>query len=514
VRSGGKFRAKGVLILVLSVTGALDACSDSSGEKLRAAQLAQSCVLDTDCENPLICAFERCHFQCAGDKDCHDGARCVRSVTGDGICQLVDEKTCRRDRDCVGEEVCAEDAQCRDHCSAGLVCLDDAVCAVGGVCASKGEVDGQGNLVSVVTSGGSNGGNGTGGGNATGGSTSGNGSGGATGGAAAGGGGAAGDGEGGGGAQKGGSDSGAAAGIGGTNDNTSGSGGTSASNGGKSGNGNEAGTGASSGASTVDVDEVEPNETRETPMPLGLESSVHGSFSTNADADFYEVVTPASDVAGGYFEFSITDIPQGEFSLSILSKVNYGVIGNSINTATVGQSYFGYWAAAPDQTYLIKVSAKAGQAYPYDYVLNVKYTPVVDALEPNDTRQTASDLTLGEPVQSRLFSGYRSDALTGDEYNDWYRVELAAGPLTAALTHVPASANGQVDLYNSGGTRISTQFVGTHGADATLSYTIASPGIYYLVVTAYDNPAAIGKAATPGQIPAHFTDDYTFTVTQ
>jgi hypothetical protein len=497
VRSGGKFRAKGVLILVLSVTGALDACSDSSGEKLRAAQLAQSCVLDTDCENPLICAFERCHFQCAGDKDCHDGARCVRSATGDGICQLVDEKTCRRDRDCVGEEVCAEDAQCRDQCSASLVCLEGAVCAVGGVCASKREVDEQGSLVSGGTSGGSNGGN------ATGGSNSGNGSGGA-----------AGHGEGGSGAPISGSDSGAAAGIGGTSDNTSGSGGTSVATGGKNGNGNEAGTGASSGASTVDVDEVEPNETRETPMPLELESSVRGSFSTNADADFYEVVTPASDVAGGYFEFSITDIPQGEFSLSILSKVNYGTIGNSINTATVGQSYFGYWAAGPDQTYLLKVSAKAGQAYPYNYVLNVKYTPVVDALEPNDTRQTASDLTLGEPVQSRLFSGYLSDALQGDEYNDWYRVELAAGPVTAALTHVPASANGQVDLYNSGGTRISTQFVGTRGADATLSYTIADPGIYYLLVTAYDNPAAVGKSATPGEVPAHFADDYTFTVTQ
>jgi hypothetical protein len=523
VRAGGTFHSKGVLVLALSVAGALDACGDSSSEKLRAAELAESCTLDTDCGKDLVCVFERCHYECGGDRDCDHGARCVRRQAGGGFCQLITEATCMRDKDCLGDQICGSDKQCRDECTENPVCLSGAICAVGGVCANEAEVDAQGNLIpkgTGGTSGTSGGTSGTSGGTSgTSGGTSGAGEGGVggareTGGRASEGGtvGEGGSGEGGAGTAEGGTDTagtkatGGATASGGANT----SGGTGA--GGTSGAVSTGGT--NGGTSSIDVDEMEPNETDGMPMPLGLATSVHANFTTSTDADFYRVVAPASDLAGGYFNFSVTNIPEGEFSLTVLSEVNKGVL-TAINTPTVGQFYFGYWAAAPGQAFLVKLNAKAGRTYPYSYLLSVKYTPVVDRFEPNDTRQTAADLALGEPVQGRLFTGYISNALTNDEYNDWYRVELTAGPLTAALTNVPASANASVSLYNSGGSRIGTPSVdGTLGADVTLRSTIVTPGIYYLLVSVYDRPSAVGEATTPGKVPAHFSEDYTFTVTQ
>ncbi|MES1182367.1 MAG: hypothetical protein ABUL60_01060 [Myxococcales bacterium] len=466
-------------MLALSVAGTLDACGDSSDEKLRAVHLAGSCSIDSDCVDDLVCAFGHCHYECGTDKDCAKyKARCVRDESGGGVCQLPSEEDCLRDKDCVGEQVCASDGQCRDLCSSSLVCVEGAVCATGDYCASESEVDAQGNLVSSGTGVGGAGGRGPG------------------------------SGEGGNGIDAAGAENGGAAITGGGP-----MGGDSSSIGGSTAGGASEG-GAGAGGVISIVDEMEPNETRDAPMHLGLATSVQASFSTDADADFYEVVTPESDAAGGYYEFSVTDIPQGEFSLSILSGVNFGIVGNAINTATVGQSYFGYWASGPGQAFLIKVSAKAGQVYPYKYVLNVRYTPALDPLEPNDTRQTATDLAIGDPVQSLLFSGYVTSTMTDKEYDDWYRVELAAGPFTAALSNVPASANAEVDLYDSGGAFLLTSFVGTLGADVTLSNSIATPGVYYLLVSAYDRPSAIGQASKPGDVPAHFRDNYTFTVTQ
>ncbi|MGC4089496.1 MAG: hypothetical protein QM756_16720 [Polyangiaceae bacterium] len=482
------------LALAFSVAGALDACGDSSEEKLRAAQIAEGCSIDSDCDKDLVCAFEHCHAECATNKDCaRFNARCVRAESGTGVCQLPDEEHCIRDKDCVGDEVCASDGRCRDLCSASLVCIDELLCANGGYCASDAEVDPQGNLVSPGAGGASNGG------------ASGNaGSAGQSGGAGPESGSTGGAAEAGATSTNGGTtgtNGGTTSANGGT---TSSSGGTSPSGGNTSSGGSSGGTGegGAGGAATVDVDEAEPNETTSTPMSVGTDASVHATFSAGTDVDYYRVVSPGN-AAGGYFEFSITDIPQGEFALSVLSGINFGVVG-STNTATVGQSYFGYWAAAPGETFLFKVTAKAGQVYPYSYVLNIKYTPAVDPLEPNDTRQTATDLALGVPTQGLLFTGYVANSITTAEYDDWYRVVLAAGPVTAALTNVPASTNAKVVLYNSGGTQVLSVPNGTLSADVTLSTSITTPGTYYLVVGANNQPYAFGTATKPGVVPAHF----------
>src|SRR5947207_1572461 len=64
----------------------------SSDEPTRG--LASACVLNSDCNAPLVCTFQRCHVVCKASVDCPSGARCIASEAG-GVCQLSQEVDCR-----------------------------------------------------------------------------------------------------------------------------------------------------------------------------------------------------------------------------------------------------------------------------------------------------------------------------------------------------------------------------------------------------------------------------------
>ena len=140
-------------------------CGGSEDEKLKLAELSEGCSLNSECNDPLVCTFERCHQACEADRDCPLPQRCVRGTDG-RVCQLPEETECSRDADCDGDQVCGVDGECRDECSAADDCGEDQVCANSGECASddpdRDTVDGDGNIV-PDGEGGSGGTNGTGG---------------------------------------------------------------------------------------------------------------------------------------------------------------------------------------------------------------------------------------------------------------------------------------------------------------------------------------------------------------
>jgi hypothetical protein len=114
------FRVVGVGALALGTLSALvsvPSCTSSDDERKRLNSLAQDCAINSDCQSPLICAFGRCHEQCAESRDCPTGQRCVRTGSGVNVCQLTDESSCASYTDCKGEQICATDAQCRDDCA-------------------------------------------------------------------------------------------------------------------------------------------------------------------------------------------------------------------------------------------------------------------------------------------------------------------------------------------------------------------------------------------------------------
>lgn len=135
------------LAVLISATG----CSDDSEDIARkVGQVTESCALNSDCESPLVCVFERCHEPCNADSDCPYPARCVQSDrTNVFACQFPDEATCSggNDSECNAPLVCAEDDQCRSPCGRDTDCPGEQSCTDDGVCAGEREVDDDGNLL-------------------------------------------------------------------------------------------------------------------------------------------------------------------------------------------------------------------------------------------------------------------------------------------------------------------------------------------------------------------------------
>lgn len=103
------------------------------------ADLAQGCLVNTDCSNPLVCAFRRCHNACETTRDCQPPLRCVASDRPFHVCQLESERACLYNSDCPKGQTCASDAQCRDQCQGDSDCLAYQTC-VSGSCAEQDEL--------------------------------------------------------------------------------------------------------------------------------------------------------------------------------------------------------------------------------------------------------------------------------------------------------------------------------------------------------------------------------------
>jgi hypothetical protein len=136
-----------LVLLVVAVTG----CGDDSEDIARkVGQVTESCALNSDCESPLVCVFERCHEPCNADSDCPHPARCVQSDrTNVFACQFPEEATCSGgdDSECEAPLVCAEDDQCRSPCRRDGDCPEEQSCVNDGVCAAERDLDEDGNLV-------------------------------------------------------------------------------------------------------------------------------------------------------------------------------------------------------------------------------------------------------------------------------------------------------------------------------------------------------------------------------
>jgi hypothetical protein len=131
-------------LTALAATGAglvASGCGDE--ETVAVAAVGDGCLINTDCNAPLICAFRRCHVECGDNRDCATGQRCVQGDRPYRICQLDDERACAYNSECSGLQVCAVDGQCRDQCEADRDCVPEQVCSTG-TCADPAElIDGK-----------------------------------------------------------------------------------------------------------------------------------------------------------------------------------------------------------------------------------------------------------------------------------------------------------------------------------------------------------------------------------
>lgn len=145
-------RGLGKLVTLAVLTfSAIWSCSNSDKEKIQAAGLSEGCTLNSDCKDPFVCTFTRCHDECKTDRDCPGEQRCVKGEQGH-VCQLKVETDCSKNAAlCQGNQVCGVDGECRDRCVVSSDCTSEQICAVSGQCASnlttKDVVDAAGNIL-------------------------------------------------------------------------------------------------------------------------------------------------------------------------------------------------------------------------------------------------------------------------------------------------------------------------------------------------------------------------------
>jgi len=141
--------------LVLMSAFVVVGCGGSSAKPPTGAE----CTLNSQCNQPLVCTFGKCHAACNADTDCPTGALCVKTTSGaDGgvtgnVCQLPAELKCVYNSQCALPLVCARDEQCRNQCQASVDCVNGQICTTSGVCATQDQLVAGTNDVQLVTAG-------------------------------------------------------------------------------------------------------------------------------------------------------------------------------------------------------------------------------------------------------------------------------------------------------------------------------------------------------------------------
>ena len=93
-----------------------------------------TCVLNSDCNQGLVCTWGKCHVACNTSADCPAGQSCVTSSDQSNVCQLPGETYCIYNHDCPTGLICGVDQQCRKQCQVDVDCLYGQICTSAQTC--------------------------------------------------------------------------------------------------------------------------------------------------------------------------------------------------------------------------------------------------------------------------------------------------------------------------------------------------------------------------------------------
>jgi hypothetical protein len=120
-------------------------CGDS-GKKI---EVGGACILNSDCNQSLVCTMGKCHDACHSSSDCPVGQSCITATDKSTVCQLPVEVHCVYDSDCKTPLKCAVDQRCHNQCQASLDCPTGQTCTTSKTCAEPSQVDSHNNLIPV-----------------------------------------------------------------------------------------------------------------------------------------------------------------------------------------------------------------------------------------------------------------------------------------------------------------------------------------------------------------------------
>jgi hypothetical protein len=447
----------------------------------------KACLLNSDCDNGLSCTYGKCHEACRADGDCPGVELCVFAPETAGSDDSNRPKVCIDDHcsmnsDCADPLICGRDLRCRQECAANRDCPSrNQLCVIGNaqgqrVCAEPPDIADNGQLAPA--------------------------------------------------------DGGILPpppGDGGSQDDAPvsdapvppgdalppPSDGATAHDAQPDVPVPPPDAGADAGPAMVT--EREPNDDKGSAAPYTLGTEVAGTLGAGDGStdltDYYEVVVPATDPSGGYFQASVSGVGSGAVAAEVYSAFDNGRLLLA-DGADPGQDTFFFWAGRPGQHYLVRLY-EAGAVVPtFDYRFKVTYTRIDDPSEPNDTSDTPARLVLGTPITAYFFAGFDS-ANPPVPDQDWYTVTLPAGGTTVSISPVPHDVRMQFQVYDANFIQLSaTGAVGANpGAGLSGGFTVVNPGPHLIAISAFSFVA--GSVAARGvMLPDSFTRAYTLKVTQ
>ncbi|MDB4491114.1 S8 family serine peptidase [Luminiphilus sp.] len=223
-------------------------------------------------------------------------------------------------------------------------------------------------------------------------------------------------------------------------------------------------------ASAIAQDEVEPNNSTQTATEISVGSPVTAALSGSSDVDYFEYSLGSSGTLTVTVEKLVSDYER--ISFEVLSSSGQVMSGGELyngesTTKTIGISSPG--------TYYVRVFQSFSTST-NDYRISTSFSSALNGIEfePNNSTQTATEISVGSPVTA---------ALSGSSDVDYFEYSLgSSGTLTVTVEKLVSdyerisfevlSSSGQVmsggELYN--------------GESTTKTIGISSPGTYYVRV--------------------------------
>ncbi|AEF80080.1 hypothetical protein [Leadbettera azotonutricia] len=220
----------------------------------------------------------------------------------------------------------------------------------------------------------------------------------------------------------------------------------------------------------IPVDANEPNDTRERATLIASGSRTEAVFGTAGDIDWYKVIIdPNSLPEGG----QLSVWTEGRMDTTIAIYHRNEIIAEDDDSGDNENARLNITVSQGD--YYIRASEARGRQGRYTLRTALRPVPVPDAYENDNSRSTAKDITIGDPVQGRTFSDSNDI--------DWVRIVITG----AGLYEIRTKANDSeldsfMELYNSDNDKIAEDDDSGDNYDARIRQRL-EPGTYYLKIS-------------------------------
>jgi hypothetical protein len=256
----------------------------------------------------------------------------------------------------------------------------------------------------------------------------------------------------------------------------------------------------------------EPNDTPYTASEVAPPFAIN-ACAPSKDRDDYTFLPPKGTRAG-FVSVTLTDTAGEHPTVSVDANLqNLPTTAYLDGVAGSAKSLF-LPVPASERRYIEVSQSRTGVAVGA-YALDVNYTPLDDAYEPNDSYDVAYAIASGTPIQSFFPTGATLQSASGTaayaDNEDWYVAPRPAGAFTVTLTNVPADCRGRLSVEGipsgfSSGSQLGT-VDGALGAPVTFSGTLAVAGKVRVRVTDFA-PRILNGTTAPGA----FTQKYTLLI--